>query len=81
MDIIKIIKSILKIGDSSVSNYLDSPLGHLKYSNIKIDIRNFVKRKKYFKIGCYSSVNTNFVFETGEGYIDIGSRIFIGALI
>ena len=78
MNIKKIIKKILKLQNDDIIKYLDSPQENLIFSNVNIEVRNSSPNKKRLKIGCDSSVNCSMIFETEEGYISIGNRVFMG---
>lgn len=48
-------------------------------SSFRVDLRNPRGGKKYLVVGDESVIGGTFVFETEEGYIQVGNRVHIGA--
>lgn len=58
--------------------YIDLAEESIYGSNFDIDLKNPTKGKKYLKIGNNSVINARFIFETENGYISVGDRVYIG---
>jgi acetyltransferase-like isoleucine patch superfamily enzyme len=46
--------------------------------SFNLDLRNPAANKKYLKIGNDCMIGSNFIFETGEGEVVMGERVFLG---
>lgn len=58
--------------------YIDNYGGSILESNFGVDLRQPKKGKKYLSIGHEGVIGGQFIFETEEGYVQIGDRVHIG---
>lgn len=58
--------------------YIDNYGGSILESSFGVDLRQPKKGKKYLSIGYEGVIGGQFIFETEEGYVQIGDRVHIG---
>lgn len=58
--------------------YIDNYGGSILDSGFGVDLRQPKKGKKYLSIGSEGVIGGRFIFETEEGYVQIGDRVHIG---
>jgi galactoside O-acetyltransferase len=66
VDVVKKYASHLEIGNS------------IMMPGFNLDLRNPVREKKYLKLGNDCMINCSFVFESEDGEVSIGDRVFLG---
>ena len=58
--------------------YIDNHGDSILEPSFHVDLRQPKKGKKYLSIGSQGVIGGNFIFETEEGYVQIGDRVHIG---
>lgn len=58
--------------------YIDNCGDSILEPGFHVDLRQPKKGKKYLRIGSQGVIGGNFIFETEEGYVQIGDRVHIG---
>ncbi len=61
-----------------ITPYIDNHGGSILESGFGADLRQPKKGKKYLSIGSQGVIGGQFIFETEEGYVQIGDRVHIG---